>query len=355
MSEKAFSETTDFLISIISSAPYGIVAVNTAGHVTLVNHLAKNYLQIPFGIKEISSRLLTDCIQHIPELNQRFSKAILQPHGDFNIESFSHHDMCLNIRGRSVHGGYIITIENITHLKEMEAVALNSMFDGQEQERKRIAQDIHDGLGPLLSTVKIDLQNLQEELLSSGMEELRDRLNKTIDMVDTVTNEMRSISRHLMPKVLVDFGVAEALDSLCQRVNHSNKIKVSYYQSGFKKRFDNAIELSLYRIGQELINNSLRHSGASELTVQLIEHDNSLVLMVEDNGKGFESKSLEAENLGLGLINIESRAKALGGEFLIDSIEGKGVTATIEIPIVNEVEIDIAQQLSSSIVTQNQK
>ncbi len=327
------TETSAFLVSVISSAPYGILAVNKKGEITIANYLAREYLELPYNIKELPGKNIHVCVDHIPKLQEIINKNLKTTRRQINIDAFQYSNKYLNIRGRTIHKGYIITIEDVTRMKEMEAVALNSMLEGQEQERKRIAKEIHDGLGPMLSTIKLHLESIRTDLQNSDQDILLKKIKNTFKLIDDVAADMRSLSRRLLPKVLVDFGLSAALENLCQHVDESNKLKVNFYKSGFLKRFDDIIELGIYRIGQELIHNAIKHANATVINVQLIEHPGSIVLMIEDNGKGFDEQARDPRNRGLGLINIESRAKALGGDFFIDSVEGKGVTATIEIPV----------------------
>ena len=309
----------DFLVSVISSAPYGILAMNLEGYVTLANIQATDFLDLPYSVKELTDKHISDCVKQIPKLKSAVNRCLNNNRKPFNLESVPFGTKHLTFRGRLIHNGYIITIENITRLKEMEAIALNSTFVGQEQERMRLAKEIHDGLGPILSTIKLNLDALYSELLNKVPDDFLHRLADSIELIDSLTTDMRNISRDLMPKVLSDFGLAAALENLCRSVNDSNKLKVGYYTSVREKRYDNALELGLFRIGQELINNAIKHSDASIVNVQLIEHTDSLVLMVEDNGRGFDEIAINQNNQGIGLINIESRAKALGGEFFFGS------------------------------------
>ncbi len=322
----------DFLVSVISSAPYGILAINMEGFITLANIQARDFLDLSYSVKELTNRHISDCVIQIPKLKSAINRCLRNNRKPFNLESVPFGSKHLTFRGRLIHNGYIITIENITRFKEMEAIALNSTFVGQEQERMRLAKEIHDGLGPILSTVKLNLDALYSELYTKVPDDLLHRLADSIGLIDSLTTDIRNISRDLMPKVLSDFGLAAALENLCRSVNESLKLKVGYYTSIREKRYDNALELSLFRIGQELINNAIKHSGAEMINVQLIEHTDSIVLMVEDNGRGFDEIAINHNNQGIGLINVESRAKALGGEFFFDSVEGRGVTATVEIP-----------------------
>lgn len=324
------TDFSNFLISVINSAPYGILAMNLEGEVIIANSYAREYLELPFEMKELPDKNISDCVHHIPKLKNRINR-LKNGRKPFNFESFPFNNKYLTIKGRPIQNGYIITVENITKLKEIEVASLNSTFKGQELERMRLAKEIHDGLGPILSIVKLSLETIQIDLRQKATDEVIQRIENLIKMVDSATTDIRNMSRNLMPKVLNDFGLVEALENMCHHV--SGRIRVNFFSSVSSKRFDKSVELGLFRIAQELINNAIRHSKANLINVQLIQHRESLLLMIEDNGKGFDESALNYENQGIGLINIESRAKALGGEFFIDSGEGKGVTATVEVPI----------------------
>ncbi len=329
----ATDKSYDFLVSVISSAPYGILAMNREGEIIIANHHAREYLELPFEVGDLPGKKIPECIDHIPGLKSKLNKYLKNDRKPFNLEAISFSNKYLTIRGRIIHDGYMITVENLTRLKEIEATSLNSTFQGQEQERMRLAKEIHDGLGPLLSAVKHNLEAVFSDLKSNDNEESLKRLENAIRLVDTITGEIRNISRDLMPKVLSDFGLSEALENVCRRVDDPDKMHVNFYSTIPRTRFDKSVELGLFRIGQELINNALKHSHADMLNVQLIRHSESLLLMIEDNGRGFDDNALNIENQGIGLMNVESRTKALGGEFFIDSVEGKGVTATVEVPV----------------------
>jgi PAS domain S-box-containing protein len=332
----SFSESDDFLVSVISSAPYGILTIDWNGEITIANYLAREYLGLKYEVKELPGKNILDCVDHIGILKKMLRKTLKKNKKAFNLETILYDNQYLNFKLRVIHNGFLLTVENITRLKDIEAAALNSTFEGQELERKRLAKEIHDGLGPLLSTVKLTLETVVSELKQKDNASALQKLENTSMLIDSITGDLRNISRDLMPTVLEDFGLVAALENLCRRLDEANKLKVNFYSSGMKNRFEKNLELGLYRIGQELVNNAIKHSGGTTLNFQLIRHKNSIVLMVEDNGTGFNEEAKNPANHGIGLINIEARTKALGGEFFIDSSEGRGVIATVEIPLMAE-------------------
>lgn len=208
--------------------------------------------------------------------------------------------------------------------KEQQVIALESMMEGEEKERSRIAKDLHDGLGGLLSSTKLHLNNIESE-----NKELKDsnEFQKVLELLDTTSSEARKISHNLMPGALVKFGLVEALQDFCSTINSSNSLKINFQSFGINNRLPETIEIMIYRIVQELINNTLKHANASECIVQLMGSENSLHLTVEDNGAGFDKKKVE--NPGIGLNNIQSRVDYLNGKLEIDSEIGVGTTVSI--------------------------
>jgi signal transduction histidine kinase len=239
----------------------------------------------------------------------------------------------LNVRCRPVVDGALMTLLNINNLKEKEVHALNSLLEGQELERKRFAQEIHDGIGPLLSTLKMSLQGLQTSDCAVSNSEQQQEFARLIDLIDIITVDIRSISHSLLPAALVDFGLESALTNLCELVQRQSKTTVDCFVSQRNTRLEPGTELSLYRITQELLNNALKYAEAKTIAVQLIRHATTVVLMVEDDGVGFDSAALKKNMEGIGFKNVMSRVESLGGTFSLESAIGEGVLATVEVPL----------------------
>lgn len=329
INKKGYVESHHFLLSIIGEAPYGIMAIDIRGSITIANNLVLKYLDLNMSIEDLLESDVIDIVGNLKELKEKISVCLREDRKKFNIHSLFYNNKYLTFKGRKISDGMIITISDITPIKESQYNALNSMLEGQEQERKRLAREIHDGIGPTLSTLKMNLANIEGDI-EGVSHELAEKFRKSYEMIDEAANDIRSISHNLMPKVLSDFGLIEALDSLCEKIDKIRKVDVDFIHSGFDKRVDEVTELGLYRIAQELINNTLKHASAEKITLQLIKRDHHILMMYEDNGLGFK---LDEISKGIGLMNIENRAKALGGEVMIDSQPDKGMTATIEIPI----------------------
>lgn len=214
--------------------------------------------------------------------------------------------------------------------KDKQLVAVDSMLKGQEEERSRLARDLHDGLGGLLSGVKFSLSNMKSNLVITP--DNMSVFERSLDMLDTSIGELRRVAHNMMPEMLTKFGLDEALKEYCNSVAATKLLSVKYQSHGMNSRLDMSVEIIVYRIVQELLNNILKHAGASEAFVQLIRDGSRLNVVVEDNGNGFDTSSLATSN-GAGWVNIRSRVEYLKGELDGHSESGKGTLVNIELNV----------------------
>lgn len=214
-------------------------------------------------------------------------------------------------------------------LNRQQNELFNAISLAQEQERKRIAQDIHDSLGSVLSAAKLKLAEVKE-----GKPELYDdeKFLSGINLIDEASAELRNISHNIMPATLSKLGLVPAIKNLTQRISSHKGLQVFFIAYDFEKRPDEQTEISIYRIVLELINNIVKHADATKATVQLIRHPDHINITVEDNGKGFDVSDTEDEKSGIGLSSIAARVDYLKGKMDIDSKKGKGTTVIIDIP-----------------------
>jgi two-component system, NarL family, sensor kinase len=217
------------------------------------------------------------------------------------------------------------------HIRELEKdrqlVAVDSMLKGQEEERSRLAKDLHDGLGGLLSGVKFSLRNMKDNLIITPDNMIV--FERSLDMLDTSIKELRRVAHNMMPELLTKFGLDEALKEYCNTVNATNLLSVKYQSVGMTTRIEKSSEIIIYRIIQELLNNIMKHAAATEAVVQLIKDEHRFSLIVEDNGKGFDTAILK-NNKGAGLTSIQSRVDYLKGRVEIHSNPAKGTLVNIE-------------------------
>lgn len=202
---------------------------------------------------------------------------------------------------------------------------LEAMMQGEEKERMRLSKDLHDGVGGLLSAVKMHFWALKYERTFLQQDQ---GFNHALSMLDDAIGEVRKTAHNLMPEILFRMGLAGALELFCHNVSHSRELQITFHSSGGIQRFKRNFELSVYRIVQELINNIIKHAHATTALVQLTRHNGLLTITVEDNGVGFED--IDQSNTGMGLKNLHTRIESLNGQLTLTAIPGCGTTAYME-------------------------
>lgn len=213
--------------------------------------------------------------------------------------------------------------------QENQLLSLNAMIEGQESERMRIAQDLHDGIGGLLTTVKAHFYAIQEQVDKLQQLNIYQKTNK---LIDEACIEVRRISQNMMPRSLQLLGLTGAIEDLATQLRQQN-ITCELEIIGLDESLSRTRKVMLFRIVQELCNNISKHAQASQVFIQLLQHGEAITLIVEDDGQGFHAQSVDAKSPSLGLKNIESRVKFLQGSWDIDSVPGEGTTIMIQIPI----------------------
>ncbi|WP_378177174.1 sensor histidine kinase [Aquimarina sp. SS2-1] len=217
-------------------------------------------------------------------------------------------------------------------LKEQELTAIDAMISGQEKERQRLANDLHDNLGSTLATVKLHFDHLKNNHNNPKAQNIQELYHKTNILLDEAYQKVRTIAHEKNSGVMAKQGLLPAVKNLAQKASNGNQLQIEVQDYGLDERLDNALEISIFRIIQELITNTIKHAQASEIQVSLTNHDSLLNIIVEDNGKGFNSKTLPEKD-GMGLKSIEKRIEHMEGTFEIDSTIGKGTIIIINIPI----------------------
>ena len=212
--------------------------------------------------------------------------------------------------------------------KDKQLISIDAMLKGQEEERSRIAKDLHDGLGGLLSGTKLSFMNIKENLVLNAENTMQ--FDRSLSMLDNTIRDLRKVAHNLMPEALVKFGLNEALRDFCDSIQTSFSVKILYQYFGEKRKLDNTAEVFIYRIIQELVNNAVKHANATQIFVQLAITENKTGITVEDNGKGFDKNSLLRAK-GAGMANINYRVQYLNGCSDIVSSPGNGTSVNIEL------------------------
>jgi signal transduction histidine kinase len=218
-------------------------------------------------------------------------------------------------------------------LKEKDEMRLNFVIDGQEKERQRLSRELHDGLGQSLIAVKLMLENTED----ADITKTRKIIDSAKTLFDNIINEVRRISDNLMPAVLDEFGLNNALRNLCDEVGELSGININFEAVNLPDKLNSRLIRYIYRIIQEAINNIVKHSNATkaEVNIKTSENLNNILLSVKDNGKGFLNNDINLKGSN-GLNNMKERVNLLHGKINISSEQGKGTEISIEIPINNE-------------------
>jgi PAS domain S-box-containing protein len=226
--------------------------------------------------------------------------------------------------------GYRGIIKDISIQKETEKLILKTIVDTQEAERKRFAKDIHDSLGQQLSAIKFYIGT---SVAGTQDEKQKHLLLKANAALVTTLADMRNICFDLMPKTLENFGLAASIKELCKQTEVNEKLNFIIKDDSDFPLLNKQLEISLFRVVQEFINNALKHGGASKINIGLLQKNNTAILVLKDNGKGFYVAAAIKKS-GMGLRNVQSRILPYNGEVFITSTPGKGTQYKITIPLI---------------------
>lgn len=249
---------------------------------------------------------------------------------EYLITDVSGRQFPIEVRSRQIdyegNMAVVTSFNEITARKDFEKQVYSVSVKAEEDERGRIAKDLHDGLGPLLSTCKIYLHNIKNAEYS---EKEIHSYSKLAELINESLIGVKEISNNLSPHILRNFGLEHALKSFVEKVSMYSEIKIETMLKA-PNRYDEIIEITLYRVATELLNNTFKHSKADLVIIELFENDEKLFLNYSDDGSGFDYRKIWQEKKGLGLFNIVSRINSVGGKINFDTDLNKGVQVNIE-------------------------
>lgn len=223
-------------------------------------------------------------------------------------------------------------VRNLSQRREVERQILSAVIQAEEKERSRFARDMHDGLGPLLSAIKLYVNELKSSALPD--EERQSLIQSCNEMIDDAVNSTRTISNNLMPRVIHQYGLVKAVDAFCEKVNRASQLTISFETEHLPERLDAGLELILFRVISELINNTIKHARAKTILILLVKKEAQLSLYFRDDGIGFNAEEImQSENKGMGLKNIISRVRSINGTYYFSSKPGDGFSIKIEVTL----------------------
>jgi len=217
------------------------------------------------------------------------------------------------------------------HREELKSLTAR-LFHSQEEERKRIARELHDEAGQALTGINFSLEII-EKGIPDHLKEIRDHVSHIKKQINRTYQEMRHMSYKLHPAILSDLGLEPALESYLSGITKYRGLEIDFRMVGFKKRLDPETETVLYRISQEAVTNMLKHSGATNFKLSIIKGYPRIIFLAQDDGFGFDAGTFDETKQALGLLGMRERAAMLGGTFSMRSSPGKGTRIRIEIPV----------------------
>ncbi|MCU4155513.1 hypothetical protein J1N10_05965 [Carboxylicivirga sp. A043] len=314
---------TPSIQSLLDYIDDGALCINTGGQIMASNGQIEALLEID-GTELFNNNPYTRYLQE--QIKSHRQKAI------------KHFEVCITKEDNSrlvlqciANDDEVLILNKNTEI--IEADSLSAILEGQENERRRLGREIHDSIGPMMSFIRLNLDAVIEKIQDKSIGQHTELVESISETVDSITSDLRTLSHRLVPRTLDEFGLYSAFNSLAFKLNHSKRVHIEFYSNmDVDVRFDSELELNLYRCGQELLYNAIKHARANQILIQIIRHKESIILMVEDDGIGFNHE-IKDTNHGIGLTNIETRTKLLNGVFSLDSVPDKGTVASIEIPL----------------------
>ncbi len=285
-----------------------------------------------FGIEKAKQIQLLSTQYETAKKEQRIAEQELQiSKRNYWIAGISGLLILLSLLGYSYYKRYKLKQQSKLQqevLKQQE-LATKAVLEAEENERKRIAAELHDGVGQMMSAAKMNLSAMENEIAFNN-ESQKTAYEKALSLVDESCKEVRTVSHNMMPNALIKAGLASAVRDFIDKID-DRVIKVDLYTEGLKERIDSNTETVLYRVIQECVNNTIKHAKANHLDISIIKDNEGISITIEDNGKGFNTSDTSKFE-GIGLKNILSRINYLKGEIEWNSAPGKGTLVSIHIP-----------------------
>jgi signal transduction histidine kinase len=323
--------------------PDPVLRVDDAGNIIYTNNAAKELAEFAGVQGHNISELL-------PDLNATIAEIIKSNSNLTHSTYINNKYYMITLRGNLFLNIAQIYLHDISDRKKFEnrlrysrkklKYLSHHLINVIEEERQRIASELHDSIGQNMLFLRMKLQNMEVPVYNNGSNEEYDSL---INLFESTIKDLRNVIHDLKPKILEEMGLAPALLYLCDRVSIESKIEGKVDATGFEKRFDLKKEIALYRVVQEALNNIIKHSGAKHFNVQLVKAEKVIRIIISDDGKGFDSEkysrmgNMPGEG-GYGLLNMRERISNLNGIFKIDSSKNTGTIIITEIPLGPEDE-----------------
>jgi len=336
IAESNAEEREKLFESLVYNLPH-VIIIHNNGKILFANEAFKNNFgsidETPVGqtMDTFIRMRITDDIPKQggnPQIAQRKARLLNEFNyttPDGTLKYFNFKTLPVRYQGQQAH---ISILVDTTERKILEQAVLDKLLESEEEERSQYAADLHDDLGPILSAIKLYLSSIMDLITGNG--EVMVRLSKSINFIDEAIIKLKIITNNISSDSIGRFGLDSSLRTFIDKINWHGRLKINLKSNINDLRFSPKIETNIYRIISELINNSLQHSGAQLIDLKLNYSRNTLSLVYQDDGKGFDVKRISLRNTGSGLINMINRVNLLEGSIDFQENDGK-VTTLISI------------------------
>ncbi len=327
------TEGMEFLNQLIMSMPHGVICFDLEGKISMINQAAIDAISITKPkLQECLETPVTSLVTSQTLLNA-LEVILLKGRMNRTFSEIEINEKYFEVNFRKISIGTLMFLNDISQVISSKNESVQNLIQGQEIERKRIAKEIHDGVGPDLSAIKMALEGIGNSLEES---EIVNKIKNLSNQISEVAQDIRNISHTLMPPSILDFGISSAIENLVRKWENQSilKFNLSIQNLDDTKGLDSQIALNIYRIVQEAIQNSLKHSGAKAINIHLSRGgDDELILRYFDDGKMSDSE----KNQGLGLQNMKSRIESLQGKILFTTTENGAFSIQAHVPLKMEI------------------
>ncbi len=334
--QSLIAESEEKLRTIFETSKDGIVVIDQDLHILEINPEALN--RSGYQYEEIRGKSIFGFLlkENLPDLLE-YLKSLWNTKASSNFETeiiikdkgFFPVEISASTMEFNQNEVLLIMIRDISERKQHEKELLQSVINTEERERVNFSQELHDGLGPLLSAAKMYVEWLAEPDSTVEPEKIIPDIKK---LLDESTKTVKDISFKLSPHILQNYGVLESLKAYAEKVEKTGKTHI-HMEAVNIPRFDEITETIVYRVVCECINNTLKHANANKIVINMRTADNSLVIKYSDDGKGFDVEKVRIRNKGIGLLNMQSRLRSINGSFSIQSSLNNGTSIYIKVPI----------------------
>lgn len=336
---QATSVSKDYFLSIYDAVTDLILVLDKKKKIIDVNNSVSTTFQIDRNkvINLTATKLIKESnslIRQLEKLEDSQSSSIsIETNIKFNNNEIIGLATCSKIVDRfGNHNGYLYKVKDITESKKMEKLVMQAIVKTEQSEQRRMADDLHDSLGQELSMTKLMLTNL-EAYNDDKDENFIKLLDTSKNILDEAIGHLREICFDLMPSTLIKGGIDLALQEFVKKLNAQNLIEFSYESVGDFTDLNSEIEIIVFRITQEFVNNSIKHSGAKNVDIKLVIcNKDELMLSMSDNGKGFNPKKLKPFTDGRGITNLQSKVQAFDGKYKLESKRNSGTKLEVIFP-----------------------